>query len=69
VSREPFSVFADYRQDFSLLDIIKQIFPEIIAPNRGAHLQSSAMRWFSFRICEKLDWAETGFLQSCWPYE
>jgi hypothetical protein len=31
-------VFADYGDDFSLLDKIKQVFPEIVRPNR-AHPQ------------------------------
>jgi hypothetical protein len=31
-------VFADYRDDFSLLDKIKQVFPEIVRANR-AHPQ------------------------------
>jgi hypothetical protein len=35
---EGHGVFADYRDDFSLLDKIKQVFPEIVGPNR-AHPQ------------------------------
>jgi len=32
------AAFADHRDDFSLLDKIKQVFPEIVCPNR-AHPQ------------------------------
>ena len=35
---ETHGVFADYGNDFSLLDKIKQVFPEIVGPS-GAHPQ------------------------------
>ena len=35
---EGHGVFADYRDDFSLLDKIKQVFPEIVGPNRAHSL-------------------------------
>ena len=38
VFAEGYGVFADYRDDFSLLDKIKQLFPKIVAPNQ-AHPQ------------------------------